>query len=98
MNDNAAGIGPEGKLGIVEATGTSDTSHASSAIGAREPGETYGTGDPSATMDVNPPAGDLGRLTDADATRLEPGDDPLTSRDAEEKIAQTTSAGIGGTN
>jgi hypothetical protein len=97
MNEIESGVGPEGKLGIVEATGTSDSSHASSAVGAREPGENYGTGDPSATMDVDPPTGDLGRIVDEDAARLEPGDDPLTSRDAQEKIADSTASGIGGT-
>jgi hypothetical protein len=87
---------PEGNLGIVEATGTADSAHPSGAVGAREPGENYGTGNPSATLDVMPPPGDLGRISDEDADRLEPGDDPLTARDAEAEIASSTSAGIGG--
>jgi hypothetical protein len=95
MNDDFR-MDPEGNLGIVEATGTADTAHPSGAVGSREPGENYGTGNPSATLDVTPPPGDIGRTGDEDADTLEPGDDPLTGRDAEAEIATSTSAGIGG--
>jgi hypothetical protein len=94
--DEDVGIGPWGKLGIVEASGVIDTTDPSNAVGTAEWGQSYGTGNPTATTDVDPPPGDLGRPTDEEALRVHPGDDPLTARDAEAEIANSTSAWIGG--
>jgi hypothetical protein len=95
MDDEILGVGPGGKLGITEAPGLIETDDASNAVGTSEWGESYGTGNPTATPDVMPPRGDLGRLTDDDAAELDAGDDPLTARDAEAIGAESTAADIG---